>query len=90
VLRFVERGLGAGLGAAFRGVGPAAAFSATGGFTTGAGFATGAGFDAATGLDVEVAATDLGALVFRGARRRVTGFLTSVSGGSVSATAMLP
>ena len=86
VLRLVDRGFGTGLATALRGSGEAV-FSATG-------FDTGAGFDAATGLAADVAATDFGALVLRGARRRVTGFLASVwggvSGGSVSATAMLP
>ncbi|RZT55262.1 hypothetical protein EV283_2061 [Sphingomonas sp. BK036] len=83
VLRLVERGFGTGFGTAFRGVDSADDFASDVGFIE-------AGFDGATGLAVEVAATDLGALVLRGARRRVTGFLLSVSGGSVSATAMLP
>jgi hypothetical protein len=77
VLRLVERGLGAGLATAF--VGAAVSDLSE----------TGTGF-AAIGFVDDAAGAAFGALVLRGARRRVTGFFASVSGVSVSATVIFP
>ena len=77
VLRLVERGFKAVFAATFRRVGETCFSGVT-------------EADVEAGLTVEVTADAFDATGLRAARRRVTGFLVSVSGVSVSAMAILP